>query len=146
MGAIIDLPSSEWFGEFNLKTTIHVIDSTRPLNLSSLFGAGQNGERIVIWDDGDAENLKEERKAWEALMYEPEADSDDDDSEDEDDEEQLRDEEDDYEDSSQSGKRRSLGDGERSSAKRQRLDDVRSYSMTPLLHADDVEEAHSNVS
>lgn len=75
MGAILDLPSSEWFGEFNQSISVHVIDSTRPLNLSSLFGAGQNGERIVIWDDGEAEKLQEERKAWEALMVRRDRDS-----------------------------------------------------------------------
>lgn len=67
MGAILDLPSSEWFGDFGLQMTVHVIDSTRPQNLSSLFGAGENGERIVVWDDGEAETLEEEKKAWEAL-------------------------------------------------------------------------------
>jgi cell division control protein 45 len=67
MGSILDLPSPEWFGEFDPKLTVHVIDSTRPQNLSSLFGAGENGDRIVIWDDGEAEKLSEERKAWEAL-------------------------------------------------------------------------------
>jgi len=68
MGAILDLPSSEWFGDFGTQTTVHVVDSTRPQNLSSLFGAGENGERIVVWDDGEAEKLGEERKAWEALL------------------------------------------------------------------------------
>lgn len=67
MGAILDLPSSEWFGDFNTRVTVHVIDSSRPQNLSSVFGGGENGERIVIWDDGGAEDLQEERKAWEAL-------------------------------------------------------------------------------
>ena len=67
MGGILDLPSSEWFGDFSLKTSIHVIDSSRPQNLSSLFTAGESGERIVVWDDGGAENLDEERKAWEAI-------------------------------------------------------------------------------
>jgi cell division control protein 45 len=67
MGAILDLPSSEWFGDFSTRMTVHIVDSTRPLNLSSLFGAGENGERIVVWDDGEAEKLDEERKAWEAL-------------------------------------------------------------------------------
>jgi cell division control protein 45 len=71
MGSILDLPSPEWFGDFNTNITIHVIDSARPQNLSSLFGAGENGERIVVWDDGDAEKLKEEQKAWEALMVRP---------------------------------------------------------------------------
>jgi cell division control protein 45 len=68
MGAILDLPNSEWFGDFDVKLTVHVIDSSRPQNLSILFSAGENGERIVVWDDGDAEKLEEERKAWEALM------------------------------------------------------------------------------
>lgn len=68
MGGIIDLPAADWFGDFDPSVTVHVIDSSRPMNLSSLFGAGDNGERIVIWDDGDAENLVEERKSWEALM------------------------------------------------------------------------------
>jgi cell division control protein 45 len=67
MGAILDLPSSEWFGDFSTQMTVHVIDSTRPQNLSSLFGAGENGERIIVWDDGEAAKLEEERMAWEAL-------------------------------------------------------------------------------
>jgi cell division control protein 45 len=71
MGAILDLPSTEWFGDFSTKVTIHVIDSSRPQNLSTLFAAGENGERIIVWDDGDAENLDNERKAWEALTVSP---------------------------------------------------------------------------
>lgn len=67
MGAILDLPSDEWFGGFSTNMAVHVIDSARPQNLSSLFGAGEAGDRIVVWDDGAAENLEEERKAWEAL-------------------------------------------------------------------------------
>lgn len=67
MGAILDLPSSDWFGDFSPQLTVHVIDSSRPQNLSSLFGGGENGERIVIWDDGGAERMEEERKAWEIL-------------------------------------------------------------------------------
>ncbi len=68
MGGIQDLPSSEWFGGFNTQMTVHVIDSARPQNLSSLFGGGENGDRIVVWDDGDADRLKDEQKAWEAMM------------------------------------------------------------------------------
>ncbi|KAL6305383.1 CDC45 family [Sparassis latifolia] len=106
MGAILDLPSDMWFGEFNKQVSVHVIDSFRPQNLSSIFGGGENGERIVVWDDGGAENLQEERKAWEALMYEPEPDSDEDSSDSEDEaEEELE-----YEDGSPSGKRKSLGE------------------------------------
>lgn len=67
MGAILDLPSPEWFGDFPTTLTVHVIDSSRPQNLSSVFGGGQNGGRIVIWDDGGVEHLEEERKAWETL-------------------------------------------------------------------------------
>ena len=71
MGAILDLPSPEWFGDFPTTLTVHVIDSTRPQNLSSVFGGGENGDRIVIWDDGGAERLQEERKAWEVLTVSP---------------------------------------------------------------------------
>ena len=67
MGGILDLPGPDWFGDFDPRLTIHIIDSSRPQNLSSLFGTGENGDRIVIWDDGGAENREEERKAWEVL-------------------------------------------------------------------------------
>ncbi|OBZ75938.1 Cell division control protein 45 [Grifola frondosa] len=72
MGAILDLPSPEWFGDFPTRLAVHVIDSSRPQNLSSVFGGGENGDRIVIWDDGGVEDLQEERKAWEVLTYAPE--------------------------------------------------------------------------
>ena len=68
MGGILDLPSSEWFGDFRPEMSVHIIDSARPQNLSSLFGGGENGERIIVWDDGGAEKLSEEQKAWESLM------------------------------------------------------------------------------
>lgn len=68
MGGILDLPSAEWFGDFRPEMSVHIIDSARPQNLSSLFGGGENGERIIVWDDGGAEKLSEEQKAWEALM------------------------------------------------------------------------------
>ena len=68
MGGIIDIPSSEWFGDFDTTVAIHIIDSARPMNLGSLFGGGENGERIMVWDDGHATYLEEERKAWETLM------------------------------------------------------------------------------
>ncbi|KAH9951948.1 CDC45-like protein [Amylocystis lapponica] len=123
MGAILDLPSSEWFGDSSPQLTVHVIDSSRPQNLSSVFGGGENGERIVIWDDGGAEHLQEERKAWEALTYEPEPDSDSDDSDLDSQEDPAEDEdEEDYEDGSPSGKRRSLGDPARPAGKRRKVD------------------------
>lgn len=138
MGAILDLPSPEWFGDFNTRTTVHVIDSARPQNLSSLFGAGENGDRIVVWDDGGAEKLDEERKAWEALMFEPEPDSDEeDDSEDEPEFDEDEDQEDDYEESgSPSGKRRSLGDGDRKGKRRKVDEDVSVTTFSPYSNAD----------
>ncbi|TCD66689.1 hypothetical protein EIP91_001043 [Steccherinum ochraceum] len=120
MGAILDLPSEEWFGNFSPQLTVHVIDSSRPQNLSSLFGAGENGERIVIWDDGGAEGMQEDKKAWEVLTYEPEPDSDEDSDLDDEDEE-PEEEEDEYEEGTSSGKRRSLGEG-RASPKRRKVD------------------------
>jgi cell division control protein 45 len=68
MGAILDLPAIDWFGEYDLQVTIHIIDSSRPQNLDTLFGTGENGDRVIIWDDGGAEKLEEERRAWEAIM------------------------------------------------------------------------------
>jgi cell division control protein 45 len=67
IGSILDLPSSEWFGDFPQRVHVHVIDSGRPQNLSSLFGEGEGSERVIVWDDGGAERLDEERKAWETL-------------------------------------------------------------------------------
>ncbi|KAH0830455.1 CDC45 family [Lanmaoa asiatica] len=78
MGAILDLPSPAWFGEFSAHLTVHVIDSTRPQNLATLFGGGDIGDRIVLWDDGEVDIMDTQRKAWEALEYEPEPDSEDD--------------------------------------------------------------------
>ncbi|KAL0578140.1 DNA replication initiation factor cdc45 [Marasmius crinis-equi] len=131
MGGILDLPSEEWFGDFQLKTTVHVIDSTRPQNLSSLFGGGPNGERIIVWDDGGVEKLTEEKKAWEALAFEPEPDSDEEESDYDSPEEEEEEEEEgtDYEETGVRGKRRSIGEGERTGIKRRR-DENRPRRMT----------------
>jgi len=51
-----------------MKVTIHVIDSSRPRSLSNLFMGGENGERILIWDDGDADKLEEEKRSWEVIQ------------------------------------------------------------------------------
>lgn len=67
LGGMVELPSEEWFGDFQLTLTIHVIDSIRPQNLVNLFGRTENDKRIILWDDGGAEKLQEERKAFEAL-------------------------------------------------------------------------------
>ena len=63
----MELTSPEWFGSFSNKLTVHVIDSLRPLSLHNLFLADEQGERIVVWDDGGAEKLQDEAKSWEAL-------------------------------------------------------------------------------
>ncbi|KAF7359316.1 Cell division control protein 45 [Mycena sanguinolenta] len=134
MGAILDLPSEEWFGGFSTNMSVHVIDSARPQNLSSLFGGGEAGDRIVVWDDGSADKLEEERKAWEALTYEPLPDSDDE-SDADSEEERPRDDDDDEEDYEQNaGKRRSLGEGDRTPGKRQRVDKERPRRMTRDEH------------
>ncbi|ETW85742.1 hypothetical protein HETIRDRAFT_310882 [Heterobasidion irregulare TC 32-1] len=135
MGAILDLPSAEWFGDFTTKLSVHIIDSSRPQNLSSLFGGGDNGERIVVWDDGGAENLEEERKAWEALAYEPEPDSDEDSEDDSVPEENEEEDEEEYGGSSSSGKRRSLGDGSRSPGKRRKRPHRISRELRDQYHA-----------
>jgi hypothetical protein len=67
MGGILDLTTEEWFGAFPEKLSVHVIDSSRPQNLGNLFAAGEMSDRIIVWDDGDVEKLKEEKTAWEAL-------------------------------------------------------------------------------
>ena len=116
MGSIIDLPSEEWFGDFPDHLRVHIIDSNRPQNLASLFGPD---EKIVVWDDGGADDLEEEKKAWEALAYAPEDDDDSDSEEDEDDEDE---EDEEPEGSSSSGKRRRGSPG--SGRKRRKTDDV----------------------
>lgn len=70
MGAILDLPSEEWFGSFGEDLTVHVIDSNRPQNLSTLFGSGNHSvdARILLWDDGTTSKMSEEKKAWEFVL------------------------------------------------------------------------------
>ncbi|KAH7909249.1 CDC45 family [Hygrophoropsis aurantiaca] len=130
MGSILDLPSSEWFGDFDTKLSVHVIDSARPQSLPSLFGGGANGDRIIVWDDGGCEDMEEVRKAWEAVTYEPMPDSDDDDDSDlgSDDDIYRNDDDDDdnaedFEDRDSSGKRRSSDEGGRAVGKRRKLDE-----------------------
>ncbi|KAG2149379.1 CDC45 family [Suillus clintonianus] len=128
MGAILDLSSENWFGEFSMKLTVHIIDSNRPQNLANMFSGGENGERFIVWDDGEAENMGEERKAWEALTYEPEPDSDEDSELDDEDDVRSNEGDDPHDDEEfsergPSGKRRSLGDGDRNQEKRRKLDD-----------------------
>ncbi|KAF8654220.1 hypothetical protein AX16_003744 [Volvariella volvacea WC 439] len=121
MGGILDLPSSEWFGDFGPQLTVHVIDSARPVNLASLFGTGPLGDRIVVWDDGSADELTEERRAWEFMTYEPISDSDEDDSEIE--EDAYDDEAEHDQEEGSSTKRRSTGANDGHDSKRRRLYD-----------------------
>lgn len=67
MGGTYDLPLAMWFGDFNLKVSVHVIDSARPQSLPTLFMGGANADRIIIWDDGTAEKLMDEKNAWEII-------------------------------------------------------------------------------
>lgn len=105
MGSILDLPSQEWFGDFPDHLRVHIIDSNRPQNLASLFGPD---EKIIVWDDGGAGELEEQKKAWEALAYAPDEDEDDDDDDTDEDEEdeEGEDEDEDINEFSSSGKRR----------------------------------------
>ncbi|KAI0810937.1 CDC45-like protein [Irpex lacteus] len=122
MGAMYDLTKDDWFAPFNTNLHVHVIDSSRPLNLENIFMEQDVGERIVIWDDGGVEKLTEERRAYNVITYEPEPASDED-SELEDDglDEDEEGEEDEYEEGSSTGKRRSLNSG-RPSRKRRKAD------------------------
>ncbi|KAI0302062.1 CDC45 family [Russula brevipes] len=123
IGSILDLPSSEWFGDFPPKVHVHVIDSGRPQNLSSLFGEVEGAERIIVWDDGGAEHLDEERRAWETLNNDPEPDSDE--SSDDGSSEDMPEDSAGEGVQSPSRKRRSLDDGGKSPIKRKRFDDDR---------------------
>ncbi|KAH7107552.1 CDC45-like protein [Auriculariales sp. MPI-PUGE-AT-0066] len=130
MGSILDLTTDQWFGDFDPKLTVHVLDSLRPQNLSSLFDDSEDGQRVIVWDDGTAEGMKNERTAFETLMAHPEDSDEDSDSDTERDQEMAEDEEgsvlvgdsDDEGSATSSGKRRRTG-GDRPSprGKRRRI-------------------------
>ena len=72
MGSQLDLTSREdYFGEFDFKVTIHVIDSLRPQSLGNLFAGGENGGRVFVWDDGEADKLGDMKKSWEIIEVRP---------------------------------------------------------------------------
>ncbi|KAF8636486.1 hypothetical protein AX17_003301 [Amanita inopinata Kibby_2008] len=123
MGGVMDLPSSDWFGDFDSRVTVHIIDSARPLSLPSLFGTGENGSRIVVWDDGGAEKLDDVKKSWETLQFEPEPDSDEDFAVHEDDvsEEEYEHDEGDDDDEENLNRKRKSDNGERRDNKRRRV-------------------------
>ncbi|CCA74544.1 related to TSD2 protein, required for DNA replication [Serendipita indica DSM 11827] len=108
-GAHLDLPSEAWFGAFPENLHVHVIDSSRPYNLSSLFGAGA-AERIIVWDDETAPKLTDVKSAWYSLEYEPLPDSDD--SDEDEDREEPEPEEYDSDEMERPRKRRRLNDTE----------------------------------
>lgn len=64
IGSILDLASSDWFGDFPAHVAIHVIDSTRPQSLRNLFGQDSEANRIVVWDDGTADRLELQKVAF----------------------------------------------------------------------------------
>ncbi|CAE6448890.1 unnamed protein product [Rhizoctonia solani] len=86
IGAILDLLSEEWFGDFPQDVTIHVIDSTRPQNLSNLFAPGREGERVRVWDNGEALKLEKQKEAYETFLYAVDSSSDESDGDDDDEE------------------------------------------------------------
>ncbi|TFK42714.1 cell division control protein 45 [Crucibulum laeve] len=133
MGGFHDLSSPEWFGEFSPQLKVHVIDSMRPYNLANLFKGGETGERILVWDDGEAEKLNEERKAWETIQSDSETENSDDEDSDEEqsvpEDEDVDAYEDDGDDSRHtSGKRRSKDHDDGNRRKRQRTE--RPYRMS----------------
>lgn len=67
LGSNLDLADVDWFGEFDFRVSIHIIDSSRPMALPNLFLGGENGSRMLVWDDGHAEKLVEEKKSWEII-------------------------------------------------------------------------------
>ncbi|KAF8306245.1 CDC45-like protein [Clavulina sp. PMI_390] len=69
IGALLDLTSPEWFGEFSPHVNIHVIDSNRPQNLQNLFGQHTEAQRILVWDDGGVTKLEKERESYGVLSH-----------------------------------------------------------------------------
>ncbi|KAG8704339.1 hypothetical protein FRC09_003610 [Ceratobasidium sp. 395] len=128
IGAILELLSDEWFGAFPPEVTIHVIDSTRPQNLSNLFAPGKEGERVRVWDDGGALSLDKYREAYETFLYG--VDSNSDESDDDEEDEGLGDVEeeaegDDDSDNERPRQRRKLNTGKPSSQQRREQRQIR---------------------
>ncbi|ELU44832.1 cell division control protein 45 [Rhizoctonia solani AG-1 IA] len=74
------------YSDFPHDVTIHVIDSTRPQNLSNLFAPGREGERVRVWDGGEALKLEKQKEAYEAFLYAVDSSSDESDGDDDDEE------------------------------------------------------------
>ncbi|CUA74901.1 PAB-dependent poly(A)-specific ribonuclease subunit 2 [Rhizoctonia solani] len=130
IGAILDLLSEEWFADFPKDVAIHVIDSTRPQNLSNLFTPGREGERVCVWDNGEALKLEKQKEAYETFLYAVDSSSDESDDDDEDDEELEEMEEDGFEDGENSDndrprQRRKLNTGKPSAKQRREQRHIR---------------------
>lgn len=67
IGAMFDLVDDDWFGTYDPKVTIHVIDSSRPMSLRNIFARGQNAERVLIWNDEDMAQFTDIEEAWKML-------------------------------------------------------------------------------
>lgn len=66
-GGCIDL--SEYLS-LHPSVVVFVVDSNRPLNLDNLF----NNDQVCVFDDGDVEDLEDERQAYMKLIQEGEED------------------------------------------------------------------------
>jgi cell division control protein 45 len=59
VGGHIDLPSANWFGEFEEHVTVHVVDSIRPLS-----------SQVYSWmDQMVTEWLREMTESWYVFRY-----------------------------------------------------------------------------
>jgi cell division control protein 45 len=68
MGSVMELARADFIDNFAESLHVHIIDSLRPQSLQNLFVGGADGERVIVWDDGGAEEMGLLRTAWEALM------------------------------------------------------------------------------
>jgi hypothetical protein len=64
---MFDLVDDDWFGTYDPKVTIHIIDSSRPMSLRNIFARGQNAERVLIWNDEDMSQFMDIEEAWKML-------------------------------------------------------------------------------
>lgn len=96
LGAQIDL----WqFFELPNRVRLHVIDSHRPHALENLFQSGfefmdqvdaEESPEVVVWDDGHVnESLQDEKRAFEAIRFMPDSDSNGDSPEEDSSEDEL---------------------------------------------------------
>ncbi|KAG8915543.1 hypothetical protein FRC00_003075 [Tulasnella sp. 408] len=130
IGALLDIGGDEWFEEFPSRVTIHIIDSSRPVDLHNLFGGagatedGATGPRVVVWDDGHADKLTKERLAFDAEEFGFDSSSDEE-FEDEEEDEATEDETVDYEEDEDGSKkrRRSASDDGRPGRRRRKRHD-----------------------